>query len=81
MAGNVRDLSLLPDNGSREDERVSSRRVVFVAFPQFQMLDLTGPFEVFAQAGGYLSTTVSADGGPLTAAGLSRVRQPGGRRR
>ncbi|MFL6116228.1 MAG: GlxA family transcriptional regulator [Catenulispora sp.] len=27
-----------------------SRRVVFVIFPAFQMLDLTGPLEVFAQA-------------------------------
>ena len=27
-----------------------SRRVVFLAFPCFQMLDLTGPLEVFAQA-------------------------------
>lgn len=27
-----------------------SRRVVFLVFPRFQMLDLTGPLEVFAQA-------------------------------
>lgn len=36
------------------------RRVVFVAVPPIQILDLTGPFEVFARCGGYqveLATT------------------------
>jgi len=36
------------------------RRVVFVAVPPIQILDLTGPFEIFSRAGGYrveLATT------------------------
>ncbi|PBO16634.1 AraC family transcriptional regulator, partial [Streptomyces albidoflavus] len=30
---------------------MSIRRIVFAVFPDFQILDLTGPHEVFTQAG------------------------------
>src|SRR4051794_28784100 len=33
-----------------------SRRIVFLVFPRFQMLDLTGPLEVFAQADSLFQT-------------------------
>lgn len=38
-----------------------SRRVVFLVFPRFQLLDLTGPLEVFAQADSLFSAELSAD--------------------
>jgi transcriptional regulator GlxA family with amidase domain len=45
------------------------RRVVFLAVPPgIQILDLTGPFEVFARCGGYrVELFSSADGGDVTA--------------
>jgi len=36
------------------------RRIVFVAIPPIQILDLTGPYEVFARAGGYRVELVTA---------------------
>jgi transcriptional regulator GlxA family with amidase domain len=52
-----------------------SRRVVFVAYPGIQALDLTGPLEVFSMAnrfgargaGEYLTELVSPDGGAIRA--------------
>jgi transcriptional regulator GlxA family with amidase domain len=46
---------------------VINRHVVFVLFPGFQMLDLTGPHEVFAQAPGYALETVAATADPVSA--------------
>lgn len=37
------------------------RRVVFLAIPPVQILDLTGPFEVFARCGGYRVELASCD--------------------
>ncbi|MDF5752638.1 GlxA family transcriptional regulator [Spongiactinospora sp. TRM90649] len=48
---------------------MSVRRVVFVVFPGFQMLDLTGPHELFVQAGGYVIETVAAEPGPVPSSG------------
>ncbi|MFD2349388.1 GlxA family transcriptional regulator [Nonomuraea ferruginea] len=44
-------------------------RVVFVIFPGFQILDLTGPHEVFHQAGPYAIETVAVAEGPVPASG------------
>jgi transcriptional regulator GlxA family with amidase domain len=41
------------------------RRLVFVAYPGITALDLVGPHEVFAAAGGY-DITVAAPSGPVT---------------
>jgi transcriptional regulator GlxA family with amidase domain len=38
-----------------------SRRVVFLVFPRFQLLDLTGPLEVFSQADSLFSAEYSAE--------------------
>jgi transcriptional regulator GlxA family with amidase domain len=38
-----------------------SRRIVFVVFPGFQILDLTGPYEVFSQVGAYMGAHMRAD--------------------
>jgi transcriptional regulator GlxA family with amidase domain len=52
---------------------VSSRRIVFAVFPDFQILDLTGPHEVFTQAGrltgGVVLETVAAAPGPVPSSG------------
>jgi hypothetical protein len=37
------------------------RRVVFAAVSPIEILDLTGPFEIFARAGGYQVELVAAD--------------------
>src|SRR5450432_804119 len=37
------------------------RRVVFLTVPPIQILDLTGPFEVFARCGGYKVEVASYD--------------------
>ncbi|GLW07053.1 transcriptional regulator [Microtetraspora sp. NBRC 13810] len=55
---------------------MTTRHVVFAVFPDFQILDLTGPYEVFSQvgmhAGGVVIQTVAADPGPVRArCGLS----------
>ncbi|WP_344457784.1 GlxA family transcriptional regulator [Actinocorallia aurantiaca] len=42
-------------------------RVVFLVFPGFQSLDLTGPLEVFSLAGGYEVETVGMGGGVVRA--------------
>jgi transcriptional regulator GlxA family with amidase domain len=47
------------------------REIVFLAFPDFQILDLTGPLEVFSQAerhtrGTYTLRTLAFEPGPLT---------------
>jgi transcriptional regulator GlxA family with amidase domain len=42
------------------------RRVVFAVVPPIQILDLTGPYEVFARAGGYrVELVTTASGRPL----------------
>ncbi|MGW2376687.1 MULTISPECIES: GlxA family transcriptional regulator [Kitasatospora] len=50
---------------------MSSPRIVFAVFPDFQLLDLTGPHEVFTQAGyltgGVAIETVAATPGPVPA--------------
>ncbi|KUL32155.1 GlxA family transcriptional regulator [Streptomyces regalis] len=52
---------------------MSSRRIVFAVFPDFQILDLTGPHEVFTQAarltGGIVLETVAATPGPVPSSG------------
>src|ERR1019366_785461 len=45
-------MSLRPCGSGAEPGGVQQRRVVFVIFEGFQSLDLAGPWEVFAQAGG-----------------------------
>jgi len=37
------------------------RHIVFIAVPPVQILDLTGPYEVFARCGGYRVTLLSSD--------------------
>lgn len=51
---------------------VASRTIVFLVFPDFQILDLTGPLEVFSQAermrpGSYSLRPVALAPGPVTA--------------
>jgi transcriptional regulator GlxA family with amidase domain len=52
---------------------VTSRNIVFAVYPGFQILDLTGPHEVFTQAGRLTGetviTTVAAAPGPVTSSG------------
>jgi transcriptional regulator GlxA family with amidase domain len=45
----------------------AARRVLFLAVAPVQILDLTGPFEVFARCGGYQVELVSAEPGPVSA--------------
>ena len=58
------------------------REIVFLVFPDFQILDLTGPLEVFSQAermhpGSYTLRTVALDPGRVTAScGLSLFAEP-----
>ena len=53
------------------------REIVFLIFPDFQILDLTGPLEVFSQAkrhtsGNYVLRTLAFEPGPVTSSsGLS----------
>ncbi|AOP51422.1 AraC family transcriptional regulator [Streptomyces lydicus] len=42
-------VSLLPNDTAGHDAAVTQRRVVFLVYPRFQVLDLAGPHEVFAQ--------------------------------
>lgn len=44
----------------------ASKRVLFVVVPPVQILDLTGPFEVFARGGGYQLELVCSEPGPVT---------------
>lgn len=63
-----------------------ARRVVFLAFPDFQVLDLTGPLEVFAMANRlaegeppYATDVVTWSGGPVRAScGLEVVTRRAG---
>lgn len=49
----------------------AKRRVVFVAVPPLQILDLAGPYEVFARCGGYEVEMVAARAGKVeTSCGL-----------
>ncbi|MCM2429720.1 GlxA family transcriptional regulator [Streptomyces sp. RKAG337] len=55
---------------------MTGHRIVFVVAPDFQILDLTGPHEVFSQAGrhspggpGYRIDTVAAAPGPVASSG------------
>jgi transcriptional regulator GlxA family with amidase domain len=50
----------------------SPRRVVVVAFPRFQSLDVTGPSEVFSQAG-YAVELVAIDDAPIRASNGLRL--------
>ncbi|HZU56315.1 MAG TPA: GlxA family transcriptional regulator [Actinocrinis sp.] len=52
--------------------QVASRTIVFLVFPDFQILDLTGPLEVFSQAermrpGSYSLRPVALEPGPVAA--------------
>jgi transcriptional regulator GlxA family with amidase domain len=49
------------------------RRIIFAAVPPIQILDVTGPFEVFARCGGYKVELVSTaeDGEVTSSSGLS----------
>lgn len=59
-----------PANSARSD--ASLRRVLFVGVPPLQILDLTGPFEIFSRAGGYSVELVSSEVGAITSScGLS----------
>lgn len=49
MAEIVICVSLLPKDTAGHDDQVTQRRVVFLVYPRFQVLDLAGPHEVFAQ--------------------------------
>src|SRR4051795_6313756 len=50
MAGSVRNASLLPRARAAMLDAFMDRRVVIVAIPEVQPLDVTGPAEVFAGA-------------------------------
>jgi transcriptional regulator GlxA family with amidase domain len=58
------------------------REIVFLIFPDFQILDLTGPLEVFSQAerranGNYVLRTLALEPGPVTSSsGLSVSAEP-----
>ena len=58
------------------------RDIVFLVFPDFQILDLTGPLEVFSQAdradpGSYSLRTVALEPGPVVAScGLPVLAEP-----
>jgi len=63
---------LKPDRSLRTMVGMSLRRIVAVVFPGFQVLDATGPLEVFSVASrmlpagdGYGIELVAADGGPV----------------
>jgi transcriptional regulator GlxA family with amidase domain len=73
MAENVIYMSLPPRPPGPHDRGVN-RRVVLVAFEGFQVLDLTGPLEVFSSANrivadgdGYTTEVVVPGGGPVRA--------------
>jgi len=62
---------------------VSEPRIVIVGFPSAQILDITGPLEVFSTASrflpipGYATQLVSTDGGPvLSTSGLEFATEP-----
>ena len=60
--------------------QIPPRRIVFLAFPDVQLLDIAGPLQVFASANRlmeqthYETSVVSATGGPIvSSAGLALV--------
>ncbi|SNR36637.1 DJ-1/PfpI family protein [Actinomadura mexicana] len=53
-------------------------RVAFVIYDGFQILDLTGPHEVFEATGRYECLVVGRRAGPVTASGGLRVHAPSG---
>jgi transcriptional regulator GlxA family with amidase domain len=59
-------------------EGVTSRRILFTIYPRFQILDLTGPHEVFTQAarrcGGVTVQTVAAGPEPVVSSGGLEIR-------
>jgi transcriptional regulator GlxA family with amidase domain len=57
-------MALLPLGGRVRIASVS-RRVVFVAYPGITALDLVGPHEVMAAAGGYDITIAAPEAGPI----------------
>jgi transcriptional regulator GlxA family with amidase domain len=60
---------------------IMSREIAFLVFPDFQILDLTGPLEVFSQVdrmhpGSYTLRTVALEAGPVTAScGLTVIAE------
>ncbi len=64
-------VSLPPSAGPADHGGVTSRRIVFAVFPGFQILDLTGPHEVFTQAARLVD-------GPGAPAGRGRGRAAAG---
>ncbi len=64
-------MSLTPLGRVGESGEVPAHRVVFLVYPRFQSLDLTGPFEVFAGANvalgrdAYVLTPVAMVAGPV----------------
>lgn len=71
MAEDEGYVSLTPRCARPHDGRVAAHRIAFVIFPDFQSLDLTGPFEVFAGANQRLGraeyelSTVATTAGPV----------------
>src|SRR3954447_20465127 len=72
VAGIVNDLSLRPAPKGGEYDGMAARRIVAVVYPNVQVLDVTGPLEVFAMAdrlagagtgATYRNEVVSAAGG------------------
>ena len=73
--------SVRASHRQRELARNTSRRIALVVYPDFEPLDLTGPFSVFSGANfwlqkvrgiptqAYATTVVGAEAGPLRAAG------------
>ena len=81
MAETVRYLALLPGIGSGMMGAMASRRIVIVAFPGVQPLDVIGPAEVFTTAAtlapdAYSVEVVARTAGPLrsTSVGLAADR-------
>jgi transcriptional regulator GlxA family with amidase domain len=69
MKRNQPAAGAIPAAFSAKSER---RRVVFVAVPPLQILDLAGPYEVFARCGGYEVEMVAAQAGMVaTSSGLA----------
>ncbi len=79
--GRNRWIKVIADN-LLPDDPAAMRRVVIVAFPDFQLLDVTGPWEVFGRttrwlrekgrAGGYaLELTATRRGSVTSSSGLS----------
>ena len=91
MAEIVSDSSLLPAAGAptmgpMTSPPTPSRRVVIVAYPGVQSLDVTGPLEVFAAANrftaapAYAPAVVSLGGGTVESwSGLGLATEPAGR--